>query len=210
MSYLNDEYLTNPLEMQKNLSPNVNFNLKLTNPNELYIQMLKKGKMLLDDSYELDRDLEKRFDIREQEIANVTRRNGIELVDSGINRLQKSDQGEYNMENYNIKKNKFIKYDKMMEENKNNPTVIAMYNELINNYDILISRQLDEKSFNTQLEKVYLNELELLETIYKGKKFKLSEEKKKQIENDINRIKQLKIDNKNWAEQLSNLSIIIE
>lgn len=210
MSYLNDEYLTNPLEMQKNLSPSVNFDLKLTNPNELYIQMLKKGKMLLDDSYELNKDLEKRFDIREQHIADMTRRNGIELVDSGINRLQKSDQGEYNMKNSNIKKNKFIKYDKMMEENKNNPAVNAMYNELINNYDILVSRQLDEKSFNIQLEKVYLNELDLLETIYKNKKSKLSEDKKKQIENEINRIKQLKIDNKNWTEQLPNLSKIIE
>ena len=209
MSYLNDEYLMNPLEMQKDLSPPVNFDLKLTTPNELYIKMLKKGKMLLDDSYDLDRDLEKRYDIREQNIADITRRNGTELVNSGINRLQKADLGEYNMFNLNQKNSKFIKYNRLLEENKNNPAVLAIYNELLNNYDILVSKQLDQKSFNLQLDKVYLNELELLETIYKNKKITLSEEKKQQIEIEINKIKQLKLDNKDWTVHLSNLTLMI-
>ena len=210
MSYLNDEYLTNPLKMQNELSPPVNFNLKLTTPNELYVQMLKKGKMLLDDSYELDRDLENRYDIREQGIANITRRNGTELVDSGMNRLQKADQGEYNILNSNQKQSKFIKYNRLLEENKNNPIVLAIYNELLYNYDILVSKQLDQKSFNSQLDKVYLNEFELLETIYKNKKLTLSEDKKQQIETEINKIKQLKVDNKDWFAHLSNLTAIIE
>ena len=171
--------------------------------------MLKKGKMLLDDSYELDRDLESRYDIREQNIANITRRNGTELVNSGINRLQKSDQGEYNMNNNTQKNSKFIKYNRLLEENKNSPAVLAIYNELLNNYDILVSRQLDQQSFNKQLEKVYLNELELLETIYKNKKMTFSEEKRKQIEAEINRIKQLKIDNKDWVIHLVNLTSMI-
>ena len=210
MSYLNNEYLTDPLEMQKDLSPPIDFNLKLTTPNELYMKMIKKGKILLDDSYDLEQDLLKRYDSREQQIASITKRNGTELVDSGINRLQKSDQGEYNMSNSNSKFNKFVKYSKLLENNMSNTSVIAIYNELLHNYDKLISSQLDEKSFNSQLEKVYLNEFELLETVYRVKKNKLSEEKQKQIELELNKIKQLKSENKEWINNLKNLCTIIE
>jgi len=209
MSNLNNEYLISPLEMQKDLSPPTNFDLKLTDPNELYIQMLRKGKNLLDDSYEIDKDLEKRYDIREKQISDVAKRNGTELVDSGINRLQKSDQGEYNLNN-NQKFNKFIKYNKLIESNKNNPSIMAAYNELINNYEMLISKQLDDKSFNIQLDKVYLNELELIETIYKNKKNNLSDDKQKNIDLEIFRIKQLKTENKKWIDRIPILLNIIQ
>ena len=72
------------------------------------MQMIKNGKVLVDDSYDLEQDLNKRFDIREQEIAAITKKNGINLINSGLNRLQKSDYGEYNIVNNNEKQNKFI------------------------------------------------------------------------------------------------------
>lgn len=206
MTYLNDEYLTNPLLMVKDLSPPIGLNLKLENPNQLYSQMLKKGKLLLNDSYELEKDLDKRFDVREQKIAEITRRNGMDLVDSGINRLQKSDQGEYNIINSNPKFSKFIIYNKLLEGNTSNPAIMAIYTELKNNYDILLSRQLDKNSFDNQLEKIYQNELEFLETIYKYKKDKISPEQQKQIENEINKTKQLKYENKDlWINKLKEI-----
>lgn len=209
MSYLNDEYLTNPLEMQKDLSPPIDFNLKLTTPTDYYMQMIKKGKILLDDSYDLEQDLSKRYDTREQQIASITKRNGTELVDSGINRLQKADQGEYNINNLK-KSNKFIKYSKLIGNNLSNPSIMATYNELLYNYDKLVASQLNDKSFNAQLEKVYLSELELLETVYRIKKTKLPEEKQKQIELELNKIKQLRSENKEWISNLKILSINIE
>lgn len=57
--------------------------------------MIKEGKSMLNNSYDLEQDLIKRYDSREQQIVFETKRNGIELVDSGINRLQNADQGEY-------------------------------------------------------------------------------------------------------------------
>ena len=45
-----------------------------------------------------------------------------------------------------------------------NPLVNIVYYELINNYNILIKSKLNNDNFNKQLEKVYLNELEFLET----------------------------------------------
>ena len=78
----------------------------------------------------------------------------------------------------------------MLENISNNPSVLGSYNELLYNYNKLVSSQLDEKSFNSQLNKVYSSELELLETIYRIKKSKISEDKQKLIENEFNKIKQ--------------------
>ena len=205
MSYLSDEYLTNPFEMQKDLSPSIDLDLKLTTPTDYYMQMIKKGKILLDDGYDLEQDLSKRYDIREQEIASITKRNGTELVDSGINRLQKADQGEYNINDNKKQSKKFIKYSKLLENISNNPSVLASYNELLYNYNKLISSQLDEKSFNSQLNKVYSSELELLETIYRIKKNKITDSKQKIIENEFNKIKQLRSENKDWNNELNLL-----
>ena len=212
MTYLSDEYMENPLEQMDKLSPPINFDLKLITPKDYYMGMIRKGKMLLDDSYDMEQDLKKRYDIREQQIAAMTKRNGTELVDSGINRLQKANQGEYDINNGISKKksNRFVKYSKLMEKNKNNPNVLAAFNELVYNYDLLVSKQLDEKSFEDQLEKVYLSELDLLETIYKYKKNNIIEEKQKIINDMINGVKKSKSENKDWKSELKKLFVIIQ
>lgn len=210
MSYLNDEYLTNPLEMQKDLSPSIDLDLKLTTPTDYYMQMIKKGKVLLDDTYDLEQDLSKRFDIREQQIASIAKRNGVELVDSGINRLQKADQGEYNININKKESKKYIKYSKLLENISNNPSVLASYNELLYNYNKLVSSQLNENAFNSQLNKVYSSEFELLETIYRVKKNNIPEDNQKLIENEFNKIKQLKSENKDWISGLKSISSILE
>ena len=98
----------------------------------------------------------------------------------------------------------------MLEKNKNNPSVIAAYNDLLYNYDLLVEKQLDEKSFNIQLDKVYSSELELLETVYRFKKIKILQDKQKEIGTELNKIKQLKSENKNWIDNLKNLCDLIE
>lgn len=131
MDYLNDEYLVNPLEKINQLAPPINFNLKPITPKELSYQMINKGKNLLNDSFDLEQDLESRYDTREKQIAFETKRNGIELLDSGINRLQMGNQGEYNKP---TNSNKFTKYSKLMNKtnsiNLSNQLIKASYNEL--------------------------------------------------------------------------------
>ena len=95
MDYLKNEFLTDPLQMQKNQSPLINYNLKLVKPNDMYNEMIKKGKLMLEENDELEEDLKKRYDIREQQIANLTKKSAIDLIESGMNRLQISNQGEY-------------------------------------------------------------------------------------------------------------------
>ena len=95
MDYLKNEFLTDPLQMQKNQSPLINYNLKLVKPKDMYNEMIKKGKLILEENDELEEDLKKRYDIREQQIANLTKKSAIDLIESGMNRLQISNQGEY-------------------------------------------------------------------------------------------------------------------
>lgn len=90
-------YLSKPLLKEKELTKmGNNLNLKLQTPTDLYENMIKKGRILLDDSIELKNELKNRFDVREQSIANIAERDGNVLVKSGINRLQPSNNGEYN------------------------------------------------------------------------------------------------------------------
>lgn len=206
ISYFKNEFLENPLLTEKNLSPPINLDLKPITPTEYYIEMIKKGKILLDDSYHIEKDLISRPDDREKQIAMITKNNGSELVESGINRLQKANNGEYNFETK--QNNKFIKY---IDSNNNyftDPSVIASYNELMFNYDKLQTIK-DSNNFNTQLNKVYQSKLELLESIYRITKTNTDISKQNLIDNLFAKIKQLKTENKNWNKELENLSELL-
>lgn len=212
ISYLDDEFLTNPLEKINQLAPPINFNLKFITPKELSYQMINEGKTMLNNSYDLEQDLVKRYDSREQQIAFETKRNGTELVDSGINRLQNANQGEYNLKSdKSCAPNKFIKYSKLMKKNNSiNSLVNASYNELLYNYNLLINKQLNQKDFDKQLEKVYMSEFDLLQSIYKTRKSSYLEEKKQLIDNLINYILNLPNEEKNKLnKQLEKLYLMM-
>lgn len=212
ISYLDDEFLTNPLEKMNQLAPPINFDLKFITPKELSYQMIREGKTMLNESYDLEQDLEKRYDSREQQIAFETKRNGTELVDSGINRLQNANQGEYNLKN-NISNtsNKFVKYSKLMKKNNStNSLVNASYNELLYNYNLLVNKQLNQKDFDLQLEKVYMLEFDLLQSIYKSIKSSYPEEKQIKIDTIINSILNLSNEEKKKINtQLEELYLIM-
>lgn len=225
MSYLSDEYLTNPLEKINQLAPPINFNLKYTTPNELSYQMINKGKNLLNDTYDLEQDLKTRYDIREKQISFETQRDGNELVDSGVNRLQIANQGEYNSKSK--KPDKFTKYTELIKKinkinknnientinftNLNNPLVSSCYNELIYNYNELKNKQTNNSNFDLKLEKVYQSEFELLETIYKLNKFIYSNKKQQEINELVSNIKNLSNNyNKlNYSNELNKLYLLM-
>lgn len=217
MAYLNDEYLVNPLEKTSQLAPPINFNLKPITPKELSYQMISKGKSLLNDSFDLEQDLKTRYDTREKQITFETQKNGSELVDSGINRLQMADQGEYNAKSNKIK---VSKYCKLMNKNNltnltnlsnlSNPLIKASYNELIYNYELLANKNLTPVEFELQLFQVYNYELDLLETIYKTNKSSYSNEKQKLINKLIIDMKNLSQEEKNnFVNKLEQLNTLM-
>lgn len=217
MTYLNDEYLVNPLEKINQLAPPINFNLKPITPKDLSYQMISKGKNLLNDSFDLEQDLMTRYDTREKQIAFETKKNGSELVASGINRLQIANQGEYDKPSNS---NKFDKYSKLMnkinktnetnEKNLSNPLIKALYNELIYNYELLTNKNLTPIEFELQLEKTYHSELDLLETIYKINKLSYSKEKQELINKLIFDTKNLPQEEKeNFSNKLEQLNMLM-
>ena len=185
-----DTYLNNPLSMQNNLNlSQKKLNLKLESPDDHYKKMIKQGRVLLDDSNEINKELASRHDYREENISDITKRDGMVLIQSGLNRLQVSDQGEYNTNNK--KKNKFVKYNKLVENYIHNPQIMSAFNELKSSFEKLQSITNNKGDFKRYIEQVYKNEIYLLELIYKNKKETLSDEKQNKINTIISQIKQL-------------------
>lgn len=212
-TYFSNEFLTNPIGRMN--GPLIPVDLKLTSPTDISMQMLKEGKILLDDSQQLENNLKSRYDSREQDIMNITKKKGHEMIQSGLNRMQQSNMGDYL--NTNPSTNiKFIKYDRMIKNNSNDYGIKATYAELINNYQNLLLMNKMKKTEQTNqnideiMKKININQFELLERIYNNSKNEIDIDKQKMIEDQINLIKQLKSEGQRWTEQLSNLIILID
>lgn len=228
-TYLSNEFLTNPFEKisENSRSSNLDLDSKLVTPTDISIQMLNEGKLMLDDSEQMATDLKTRFDMREQEIAEITRKTGKDLIESGLNRMQQADLGEYNSiypstTNTNTNTIKFVKYENNPDEINDK---IAKYDELLKNYKILLSTKkmynssnkfnninhnnLIDDDIKEYIEKININQFELLEKIYNNKKNKLTLEKQQLIENQINQINSIKKTNGDWAKELKKLISLI-
>ena len=204
---LSENYLRNPLELENSLDPSLlNLNLNLENPTTIYNNMIKKGKILLDDSLELEKEMEKGSDIREKHIYDITKRDGNVLVQSGLNRLQVCNDGEYNLDGNNYKSGpiKFVKFDKLIGNYMNDPLVYSTFNQLQNNFEQLQNSVPNKDNFNFQLEIVYKNEIDLLYQIYKIKKNLLNKEKITKIDNIIKKINHHNINEKHKNKNITN------
>ena len=213
-----EDYLNKPLLTQDKLNPiTSNLNLKLENPDQLYKNMIKKGRVLLDDSIDINEDIKKRPDFREKQIYDITKRDGMNLVESGLNRLQVSNDGEYKINNNeNNENNKFVKFDKLIQNYINDPQIMSAFNELKYIFNKLQSSTLNEKdviNFDEQLYNVYESELQLLELIYKTKKNNMSTSIQNEINAILKNIKNIKFD-KNIIDKypllLKNIKILVE
>lgn len=224
-TYLSNEFLTNPLEKVSKYEKS--FDFKLITPKDISIQMMNEGKLMLDNSNQMMNDLKTRFDSREQEIAKITMKTGTDLIESGLNRIQQSDMGEYNTNPI-----KFIKYDNLFDENSNVSNSsdninwienIAEYNELINKWknslkptnstfksiQSINSLQQDEKNIEKNIKKININQFELLKKFYTNKKNKFPMEKQKIIDKHIELITQHKINGIDFTNELNKLINLI-
>ena len=223
--YDNDNnYLTRPLLRQKELTKMGDaLNLKLQTPNELYENMIKQGRVLLDDSMELRNDLKTRFDVREQQIANNTERDGNILVQSGINRLQPANNGEYNSWLDNSvalsqmseedklsvnQRSSYVKYDRFMQNYSDNELVMNLFNLLKSKYnEITTNKSLTSEDFDTKLQEIYDTELDLLVAIAEVKTKTMKNVDAEKINKKIEYIKDLRANkNPNFYDELNSLS----
>jgi len=233
INYTN-EYLDKPLLKQKDLTKiGTNLNLKVQTPDELYKNMIKQGKILLDDSLELKNDLKIRYDKREENIANITERDGKVLVQSAINRLQKSNNGEYDKYNKNNlwsnnksenlsnianeekntpnKKSSYINYDKFLANYADNELIMDLFNLLKNKYnEIVINKSLSSNDFETKIQEIYETEFDLLVAIADIKIQKMKDIDSEKIYKKIELIKELKKNkDSNFHNQLNSLSELL-
>lgn len=222
-----NNYLSRPLLKQKELRKmGDSLNLKLQTPNELYENMIKQGRILLDDSIELKNDLKTRFDVREQQIAENTERSGKVLVQSGINRLQSANNGEYNswLDNSMAlsqmseedqlsvnKKSSYVKYDRFMQNYADNELVMDLFNLLKSKYnEITTNKSLSNEDFDNKLQEIYDTELDLLVAISEVKTKQMKEIDVEKINKKIEYIKDLRANkNQNFYNELSQLSKLI-
>jgi len=188
--------------------------------------MIKRGKVLLDDSLELRNDNKKRFDIREQQIAEITQRDGNVLVQSGINRLEKADDGEYNswiendsqmsrISNYNKlsnnKKSSYVKYDKFIQNYSDNEEVMALFNLIRQKYNELTqNKSISQLDFDDKLEEIYDTEFDLLVAIANVKMNKIDPKDAKNINDKLQNVKNLRLTkDKRYNSELNNLSELL-
>jgi hypothetical protein len=222
----NDNYLSRPLLQQKELrkmGDSVNF--KLQTPTELYENMIKQGRVLLDDSLEMRNDLKTRFDVRELEIAKNTERNGRNLVQSGINRLQPANNGEYSswLENSSVSslstqinedrllnnhRASYVKYDRHMQNFAENETVMDLFNLLKSKYNEIISnKSLSTEDFENKIQEIYDTELDLLVAIAEAT---VKNENTENINKKIEFIKSLRASkNPEFYNELTSLSSML-
>jgi hypothetical protein len=215
-------HLTKPLLKEKELGRmGTNLNLQLQTPNNVYEKMVKQGKVLLEDSQDLKQDLNTRFDAREQSIANITKRNGMVLVQSGLNRLQKSNNGEYNLlpDNKSLltddvsinNSSSYVKYDRFMENYSDNELIVDLYNLLKNKYnEITLNKSLTPIDFDIKLQEIYDTEFELLTAIAEIKCVKINTDKSDTIRKKIEHIKELRKNKKpTYYNELNSLSELL-
>lgn len=226
--YDNDNnYLNKPLLRQRELTKMGNsLNLKLQTPNELYENMIKQGRVLLDDSIELKNDLKVRYDVREQQIADATERDGKILVQSGINRLQPANNGEYNSwldnsvglsqmsEEDKMSMNQrasYVKYDRFMQNFAENEVVMNLFNLLKSKYnEITMNKSLTSEDFDNKLQEIYDTEFDLLVAIAEVKTKQIKDTDAEKINKKIEYIKDLRANkNQNFYDELNKLSELL-
>ena len=87
IDYSSTNYETNPLLLKDETTPE-NKIYKLITPEEKYKQMIEDGKSKLLDAEELQNDVNQLYDFREKNIADITKRNALVEIQTGINRLE--------------------------------------------------------------------------------------------------------------------------
>lgn len=158
-------YDNKPLEKLDQLPyPNSkDFNLKLITPKQYYTNMINNGRNLLEESLDI-RDSSSNLDFKQEQTAILDYLNGMNLVASGVNRLQPANNGTFSRVTIKDLRNRL--------------------DSIINN-----ANKQNKEETKKDIETFYAMETELIEDIYKTNKDKYSEEQQNYINELIMNIK---------------------
>jgi hypothetical protein len=118
VDYSATNYETNPLLLKDETTPiPENTTYKLITPEEKYKQMVEDGKNKLLEAEELQNDVNHLYDFREQNIADITKRNALVEIQTGINRLETTN---YSASDDAKLKDLKIKYDLVLNSKNEN------------------------------------------------------------------------------------------
>lgn len=163
VSNINSDYSNTPLLKESELTPISELDLNLVTPDKNDIKLIETGQQLLNDYESLENDLSKKYDSREQDIANMTKRNAMVDIKSGINQLTSiNDVVQYgtllpnkNIEMNNIFPERLNIINKKLQElkkNMDNKNFEVEYKKLLELQYNLVS---DIMATNSKLQSMY-------------------------------------------------------
>lgn len=176
----------------------INDGLEFETPIQYYNHMIDEGKILLSDSYLLFHELEIHPNKKMFEVAETARLDGLQLIKSGIGRLEESDLGELYLVN-NVLPEEItlgIKWETIINKYKPDKTILEQYNNLKYELEILKLFNNNTLKFKEQLSKVLRLEFEILKEIFDGKKKLMEKHKINDINNLISTIGKSEEDDK--------------
>ena len=141
VSNINSDYSNTPLLKESELTPISELDLNLVTPDKNDIKLIETGQQLLNDYESLENDLSKKYDSREQDIANMTKRNAMVDIKSGINQLTSiNDVVQYGtlLPNKNIEMNNIF------------PERLNMINKKLQE----LKKNMDDKNFEVEYKKL--------------------------------------------------------
>lgn len=199
---LNDELSKEEFFLYKQMiqeeTEKINDGLEFETPIQYYNHMIDEGKILLSDSYLLFHELEIHPNKKMFEVAETARLDGLQLIKSGIGRLEESDLGELYLVN-NVLPEEItlgIKWETIINKYKPDKTILEQYNNLKYELEILKLFNNNTLKFKEQLSKVLRLEFEILKEIFDGKKKLMEKHKINDINNLISTIGKSEEDDK--------------
>jgi hypothetical protein len=110
-----NNYLENPLLTRDELERVDMIDLEPITPRQYNINLINQGKNLLNQVHSMQDDLKVNYDVREDNIMNITKRDAMVLINSGENGLDTS-MGLYNSSLINKKFNFNNEYNKLLND----------------------------------------------------------------------------------------------
>jgi hypothetical protein len=207
-----NSYLTNPLQREsKKVDCDGNIpDLSLKNLNSYNLQMINEGNNIYKRAKELDNVFSEQHDNQSNRIkSNNMKANAKFLVDSGINRLQYSPNGAFNIgELPPPPLDRYLNF-MMTFDDANIPREI--YGVLVQSYEDLVNMTVgDNSTFYEKAKNMYDIELKLLLNIYQFRYNLFTPDKVKEINAQIHQVNKASVNKDiNYFMQIQKLSTLL-
>ena len=206
-----NSYLTNPLQREsKKIDCDGNIpDLSLKNLNSYNLQMINEGNNIYKKAKELDNVFSEHDNESNRKKSNNMKANAKFLVDSGINRLQYSPDGSFNIGA--LPPPPLDRYLNFMMTFGDANIPREIYGVLVQSYEDLINMTVGDNSvFYEKAKNMYDIELKLLLNIYQFRQDLLTPDKVKEINAQIQQVNRASVNKDlNYFMQIQKLSTLL-